>query len=161
MTQETTTENEAQLETAAESTGPAQLREALDREKARRQELENKLTDQTFDALGLKRGEGIGKAIDKLFDGDKTDREAVEAYARSEFNWTPSTEDTPPAATPQQELVQEGQQRVDEATASGSPITGGSLERQIQQAAEEGRHADSIALKLQLAQQQGIIGTGS
>lgn len=152
-TTETVTTTDSTSSTAQD--GPKELRAALDREKARREQLEGKLADQVFEQLGLSRSEGVGKAIDKLFDGDKTDREAVEAYARDEFNWTPNSA-TP--TTPQQQVTQPAQNRVDTVTAAGVPVQAAtSLDREIEKATSEGRWRDVTALQLQKARELGII----
>lgn len=157
MTDEATnTDESAGTETSEDSGGPKELRAALDREKQRRMELENKLADQAFETLGLKRDEGIGKAIDKLFEGDKTDATSIEAFARDEFNWQPQQAQE---STPQQALTQPPQQRVDQATAGGVPVEDGSIDRAIQKATSEGRWADVVALQMKQARDSGLIGS--
>jgi hypothetical protein len=98
----------------------AQLREAYDREKERRQTAEAELGKMFITRLGLEPNEGLGKAILKTYDGDYT-YEAVAAYAQEEYNHTAAEA---PAVTPETaEQIAQAQAQADQAAASSTPIT--------------------------------------
>lgn len=67
----------------------AQLREAYEREKARRLELQGEVLKGHLSAIGLSHKEGLGKAIAKEYEGDFT-LEALAEYAQEEYGYESS-----------------------------------------------------------------------
>jgi len=138
-------------ETQDDTSGPKALREALDREKARNDELlarantaEAQLKQKAFSELGLDPNTGIGKAIAKLYDGP-ADVDAMRAYAETEFGYTAPT--TGAAA-----VVHQAQDRVDAVLQAGAPApatTMDAINAQIAKAEAEGDWATAMTLKMQ------------
>lgn len=90
---------------APEADANAQLREALKREKARATSYRNELIGARLSEIGLRPDAGLGKAIAKEYDGDLT-IEALSEYAREEYAYEGTTDQTPPEVAAGERLNQ-------------------------------------------------------
>lgn len=84
---EATTDTETTDE-APKGDAPKQLRDALKRANAENTKLKGQIMAGAYEELGLDRESGLGKAINKEYDGD-TSLEALTAYAKDEYGYTP------------------------------------------------------------------------
>jgi hypothetical protein len=120
MTTEIKTETET---TPGESSTPAELRAYAERQAARARELENKLAVGAFKEAGFPPEAKQRKALEKLFDGDRTDAAAIRRFAE-EYGLTPE------GATPRGEVPHvnpaatvPADARTDRLDAASTPVT--------------------------------------
>lgn len=135
----------------AEDTTPAGLRATLDRKDERIKEMQEKINQQkvhllerAFDEAGLDPTKGVGKAVAKEYEGDPT-KDAIQAFAREEYGWEPTPEQTNEMAA----AVTEAQGRVSGVTATGVSTPTQEIDLDIASAEKAGNFAESIRLKMQ------------
>lgn len=87
-----TDDNEVQPAGGEQLSGPAELRAALDRERATRKALETKLASRAFTEAGFAEGTKERKALERFYDGDKTDPVAIAKFAEEELGYSVSAE---------------------------------------------------------------------
>lgn len=136
------TPNEQDEPQAPTGEGPAELREAYNREKARNKALTDEVMGIRLGEIGLDPTVGLGKAIAKEYDGELS-VEAIAQFAKDEYAYEGQTTQSPQVV---------GQARIDEVAATGTPVTPNlptddpQMEA-LQKAASAGDIRASLALK--------------
>ncbi len=80
--------------------GPKELREALARKEKRITDLEAKLSQAAFTEAGYPKGHRQLSAVEKFFDGDRTDADAIRLFAADELGYTPESAADPVTPAP-------------------------------------------------------------
>lgn len=109
-----------QPEETTEKNPNAELRAHADRLQERVKALEAQLAGSTIRDLGLDPSKGMGKAILRTFDGDASDREALLAFAKDEYDV-----EVPNAETAQEEPIS---QEIETAQKQVAQVTGDPVE---------------------------------
>ena len=138
---EATTETEI-TEDAPKGDAPKQLRDALKRANAENTKLKGQIMAGAYEELGLDREAGLGKAINKEYDGE-TSLEALAAYAQAEYGYAP------PVGTdhPEAGVITAQQAQLDAAAqGAGSVVPPTELDA-LAKAEAEGDAATSMAIK--------------
>lgn len=134
-----------------EDTTPAGLRATLERKDEKIKEMQEQLNQQkvrllegAFKEAGLDPTKGVGKAVAKEYEGDPSP-EAIQSYAREEYGWEPTPEQT----SEQIAAVTEAQERVAGVAAGSASVPTQEVDLAIADAEKAGDFAESIRLKMQ------------
>lgn len=139
-------------ETDKTETSPAGLRATIERLEAKLEAKEATIRELSFKIAGVDPTKGIGKAVAATFQGDMTP-EAIIAYAKAEYEWTPPEAAKPepeiPAATTLVERAQDGADAAVAVTTGGAAGKKPDLNAQIADAEQKGDWNRAIVLKAQ------------
>tara|TARA_R100000278_G_C5435378_1_gene151727 strand:- start:53 stop:535 length:483 start_codon:yes stop_codon:yes gene_type:complete len=128
---------------------PKGLREQLKKEQARRKEAESQLVGLTLSELGLKRDEGLGKAVTQLYDGP-IDKESISKFVSEEFNYVPNQDvsEAPVEQVTKAQQVNTSEARVQQLNQVAGHVQSTSLEDQFIDIMNTGNTKQTIAAKL-------------
>lgn len=129
-------------EDAPKGDAPKQLRDALKRANAENTKLKSQIMAGAYEELGLDPTTGLGKAIQKEYDGD-TSVEGLAAYADNEYGYKP------PVGTdhPEAGVITTQQAQLDAAAQSAGSVTPPTELDALAKAEAEGDAATSMAIK--------------
>jgi len=122
---DTTTPETVTPEEITETSSPAELRAYAQRERDRRIAMETKVAAVAFKEAGFPEGTRERKALEKFYQGDRTDSAAIKAFADEYGIQASAARGEQPHADPAATVPADA--RVDRLDAAATPITSAAM----------------------------------